>query len=157
MRENILNGFRAGGIAPIGYLREKIVVVTREGLPVPGLGKSTGTFIGIEDNALAYAGHTVWFRHKEKTKGRPRRATKVRPSEDWEIDLNTHEAMISDVQAETIMAKRALKSRSQQRGRRSPYLLSGVLRCVCGANFVGDAGGYPGATCPARIDDWCQA
>jgi hypothetical protein len=56
--------------------------------------------------------------------------------------LSLHEAMISDVQAETIMAQRALKRRSQQRGRRSPYLPSGLLRCVCGANFVGDAGYY---------------
>ena len=33
--------------------------------------------------------------------------------------------MISDAQAEMILAQRALKSRKQRRGRRSPYLLSG--------------------------------
>jgi len=83
-----------------------------------GLDESTGTFIDIEDNALAYAGHTIWFRHNEKIKGGYRGGIKVRPRAEWEIHLNTHEAMISDVQAETIMAQRALKSRSQQRGRR---------------------------------------
>jgi site-specific DNA recombinase len=50
--------------------------------------------------------------------------------------------MISDAQAELILAQRALKSASQRRGRRSPYLLAGLLRCVCGANFDGDAGYY---------------
>src|SRR5579863_2259304 len=34
MRENVLNGFRAGGIAPIGYMLEKIVTGTRGGAPV---------------------------------------------------------------------------------------------------------------------------
>ncbi len=176
MRENILKGFRAGGIAPIGYKLDKIVTGIREGVEVTksklirdpetftviqaylerrasghsrpdaasltGLDKSTGTFIGIEDNALAYAGHTIWFRHSEKIKGGYRGGTKVRPRPEWEIHLNTHEAMISDVQAEAILAQRALKSASQQRGRRSPYLLSGLLRCVCGANCDGDAGYY---------------
>jgi site-specific DNA recombinase len=107
-----------------------------------GLNLSTGTYVGIEDNALVYAGQTVWFRHNEKIKGGYRGGTKVRPREKWVVHTDTHEAMISEAQAETIMAQRALKSRSQQRGRRSPYLLSGLLRCVCGANFVGDAGYY---------------
>jgi site-specific DNA recombinase len=107
-----------------------------------GLDISTGTFVGIEDNALVYAGHTVWFRHNEKVKGGYRGHIKVRPRDEWVVNLNTHEAMISDVQAELILSQRALKSRSQQRGRRSPYLLAGLLRCVCGANFDGDAGYY---------------
>jgi site-specific DNA recombinase len=107
-----------------------------------GLAVSTGTFVGIEDNALVYAGHTVWFPHNEKIKGGYRGGIKVRPRAEWEVHLNTHEAMISDVQAEMILAQRALKSANQQRGRRSPYLLAGLLRCVCGANFDGDAGYY---------------
>ncbi len=107
-----------------------------------GLDISTGTFVGIEDNALVYAGHTVWNRHKEKIKGGYRGGIKVRPRAEWEIHLNTHEAMISDIQAEQILAQRALKSASQRRGRRSPYLLAGLLRCTCGANFDGDAGYY---------------
>jgi site-specific DNA recombinase len=88
------------------------------------------------------AGHTAWFRHNEKIKGGYRGGIKVRPRAEWEVHLNTHEAMISDVQAEMILAQRALKSANQQRGRRSPYLLAGLLRCVCGANFDGDAGYY---------------
>jgi site-specific DNA recombinase len=107
-----------------------------------GLDISTGTFVGIEDNALVYAGHTVWFRHNEKIKGGYRGGIKVRPRDEWVVQPNTHEAMISDGQAEIIMAQRALKSASQQRGRRSPYLLAGLLRCVCGANYDGDAGYY---------------
>jgi hypothetical protein len=34
VRENILRGFRAGGIAPIAYLLEKKVMGTRDGVPV---------------------------------------------------------------------------------------------------------------------------
>jgi len=34
MRENILKGFRAGGIAPIGYKLDKIVTGIREGVEV---------------------------------------------------------------------------------------------------------------------------
>src|SRR6202034_3447878 len=67
-----------------------------------GLDISTGTFVGIEDNALVYAGHTVWFRHNEKIKGAYRGHIKVRPRDEWVVNLNTHEAMISDVQAELI-------------------------------------------------------
>jgi site-specific DNA recombinase len=138
MRENVLKGFRAGGIAPIGYLLEKIVTGTRDGVPVTkskltrdpetftviqaylerrasghsrpdaasltGLDISPGTFVGIEDNALTYAGHNVWYRHNEKIKGGYRGGIKVRPRSEWEVTLNTHEAMITDVQAEMILA-----------------------------------------------------
>jgi site-specific DNA recombinase len=107
-----------------------------------GLSLSPGTFIGIEDNALAYAGHTVWYRHNEKVKGGYRGGIKVRPRNQWVVQQNTHEAMISEVQAEMILAQRSLNSASQRRGRRSPYLLAGLLRCACGANYDGDAGYY---------------
>jgi hypothetical protein len=107
-----------------------------------GLDLSPGTFVGIEDNALVYAGHTVWNRHNEKLKGSYRGGIKVRPRDQWVVHQNTHEAMISDVQAEMILAQRSLKSASQRRGRQSPYLLAGLLRCAYGANYDGDAGYY---------------
>ncbi|MFI4868901.1 MAG: hypothetical protein ACHQDD_06075 [Steroidobacterales bacterium] len=48
--------------------------------------------------------------------------------------------MISDEQAELLLSQRAQNARKQRRGLRSPYLLAGLLRCTCAANFDGDAG-----------------
>ena len=107
-----------------------------------GLKLSSSTLIGIEDNALQYAGHTVWNRHNERIKGGYLAGRRLRPKEDWKILRDTHEPMISDEQAKSIALQRVENGRKQHRGRSSPYLLAGLLKCPCGANFNGDGGYY---------------
>jgi len=53
------------------------------------------SLIGVEWNALTYAGHTVWNRHAPNGGG-----TKMRPRSSWQMTRDTHEALISDAEAE---------------------------------------------------------
>ena len=70
---------------------------------------------GIEDNALQYAGHTAWSRHNEKTKSGYVGGKKLRSKDQWAIQRDTHEAVISDEQAESISRPRAENGRKQLR------------------------------------------
>ena len=178
MRENIKQGWRAGGRAILGYKLDKQVVGTRDGKPltksklVPDpktfdevqaylKGRARGqsrrelqaqmsikvpysTMVYLEDSALTYAGHTVWNRHREFVDG-----TYIGPGEgryrdrtEWEIHRNTHEAMISDDEAEAIFRERDRQKRKKSRFRRNHYLLSSQMRCSCGARIDGDGGYY---------------
>lgn len=106
------------------------------------LHMSFTSLASIEDNALTYAGHTVWNRHSEKIDGRYVNGRKTRSRDEWVIRRNTHPAMITEAQAEAILAQRAINGQKHKRARRSPYLLSGVLKCRCGASLDGDGGYY---------------
>jgi hypothetical protein len=52
----------------------------------------------MEWNALTYAGHTVWNVHQPTGKKR-------RPRAQWHVNRNTHEALITDAEAEAILAQ----------------------------------------------------
>jgi site-specific DNA recombinase len=158
MAENVRRGFRAGGRAPVGYELKALTTGTiREGLPVMKsklvlgakaqmigeylkarangvtrtiAGKKTNmqatSLIGVEWNALTYAGHTVWNRHAPNGGGK-----KMRPRSAWQTTRDTHEALISDAEAETILTKletsQVGKSVSQAMAANSDYLLTGLL------------------------------
>jgi len=178
MRENIKQGWRAGGKAILGYKLDKHVVGTRDGKPltksklVPDpktfdevqaymKGRARGqsrkelqaqmsfevpysTIVYLEDSALTYAGHTVWNRHREFVDGAyigPGQG-RYRERSEWEIHRNTHEAMITDEEAEAIFRERQKQTRSSSRYRRNHYLLSSTMRCKCGARVDGDSGYY---------------
>lgn len=97
--------------------------------------------VGIEWNALTYAGHTVWNVHNEKTRGSGYKGgTKRRPRSEWVVAKNTHEALITDEEANAILTK--LEESSNSRSRRSPakYLLSGLLKTPKGEPWHGDGG-----------------
>jgi hypothetical protein len=69
--------------------------------------KPTASLIGIERNALTYAGYTVWnMRKKVKpTREDPRKRMDWRPRTEWQIsEKPTHEALITRAQAERILA-----------------------------------------------------
>ncbi len=117
MRENVVQGYRAGGKAPTGYQLNKIQTgAIRDGVPVTkstlmssdkaplitsylkmrakgeprsksadnaGLSLAVSTLIGIEWNALTYAGHTVWNVRNEHKKGEGYKGNnKRRPREE---------------------------------------------------------------------------
>lgn len=168
MRENVRQGFRAGGRAPMGYRLEAIETgATRDGQPVRksrlalgadaaavrdyllarAAGKpraaaglpdvSKASLVGVEWNALTYAGHTVWNVHAEAGTGRKRR-----PRAEWVIQRDTHEAMISDVQADAILSRLEAYAPTRSRNREAGYLLAGLLVTTDGKVFAGDRGSY---------------
>lgn len=170
MSENVRRGWRAGGRAPFGYrLETHTTGAIRENKPVTksklvpnehalairaylkaralgvprvqaiadaGIKKSQTTMIGIEWNALTYAGHTVWNRHAEQGSG-----TKQRARDQWQVTRNTHEPLITDAEAEAILAKLETSDVSRAislaKASRSPCLLTGLLFTEDGQQWVG--------------------
>jgi hypothetical protein len=102
---------------------------------------SVSTLICVEWNALTYAGHTVWNVHQEPGKG-----TKRRPREEWVINRNTHEALISDVEAEALIATLVSSpiglAKSRGKAAMSSYLLTGLLVTSDGRRWTGKNGQY---------------
>lgn len=168
MRENVRQGFRAGGRAPVGYRLEAVETgAVRDGMPVrksrlvpaaeadelreylvqrvagvprgrAGLPEVSDTSkVGIEWNALTYAGHTVWNVHAEAGSGRKRR-----PRAEWLMQRDTHEAFITDEQAEILLARLERYAPTRVRQREAGYLLSGLLVTPDGRAFHGDRGTY---------------
>lgn len=168
MAENVRQGWRAGGRAPIGYALETIETgAVRDGKPVtksklvPAANASDvadylkaraqgvprakaglpdvkeNSKVGIEWNAMTYAGHTVWNVHAEAGSGRKRR-----PRKDWVTQRDTHPALITDDEAEIILTRLEAFTTSRARNRESGYLLSGLLKTPDGKPFYGDRGAY---------------
>lgn len=101
---------------------------------------SATTLIDVEWNALVYAGHTVWNRHREKKTrgdGKPKR----RPRSEWVIQPNTHPALITDLEAESIIAQlegsTIAEALRNSRAHTSGYMLSGLLFSSDGRPWVG--------------------
>jgi len=64
------------------------------------------TLVGMEWNALTYAGHTVWNVHAERVDGGGYKGgSKRRPRSDWVINYDTHEPLISTDEAEQLVSK----------------------------------------------------
>ena len=177
MAENVRQGWRAGGRAPLGYKLEHVDTGTvRDGQPVRksrlalsddapviqrylkaraageprtqvarSLPWVPSTLISVEWNALTYAGHTVWNQHapkSERGKGKPRR----RPREEWEIKRDTHPALITDAEAETLITALETsdigKAVSRAKTSGSQFLLAGVLITSDGRPWVGAGDRY---------------
>jgi site-specific DNA recombinase len=167
MRENVRLGFRAGGRAPLGYRLEKIDTGTvREGQAVQksrlvpdekaaaigaylkaraegvprartGVALPSTSLVGMEWNALTYAGHTVWNVHAEHGTGRKRR-----PRSEWVVQRDTHPALITDDEAETILRRLEAFAPGRARSREAGYLLTGLLVTPDGTPYHGDRGAY---------------
>lgn len=175
MAENVRQGWRAGGRAPYGYqLKMFPTGAVREGRAVtksklePGdaalqvraflkaraagtprvvaraqarLSISDTSLIGVEWNALTYAGHTVWNVHREAGAG-----SKRRPRSEWHLKRNTHEPLISEREAETILANLETSDMSaairRARAAGSRFLLSGLLYSTDGRAWLGHGEHY---------------
>lgn len=122
--------------------------------------ESASTMIGVEWNALTYAGHTVWNRHATQGSGMKRR-----PRAQWQITRDTHPALITDAEAEAILS--ALENSdigaavSRAKAAQSSFLLTGMLYTSDGRMWVGHGTRYrlkardgkPGKTVKAAAVD----
>jgi len=100
---------------------------------------SPTSLIGMEWNALTYAGHTVWNVHNEFVVGEGYKGgRKRRARSEWVIQRQTHEALVSDEEAESILRQLATSKHSEKRRTSANYLLSGLLKTPGGASWYGD-------------------
>ena len=99
--------------------------------------KSLTTLLGIERNALTYAGITVWNRMTDRKAGAVER---YRPREDWVLKRGTHEGMIDEQSAEMIMA--AAMPKGRRRGPSSEMLLAGLLFTPDGKPLTASGDGF---------------
>ena len=107
-----------------------------------GITRDAASLIGTEWNALTYAGHTVWNVNNARAGEGYQGGTKRRPRAEWVIQRDTHPAVISDDQAEAILARLEHSAHGKRRQRVSDYLLSGLLVTPAGSSWHGDAGTY---------------
>ena len=106
-----------------------------------GLDLARTSLNGIEWNALTYAGNTVWNVHSEKTEDGYKGGTKRRPRSEWIMQQDTHPALITNAEAETILMQ--LESgRIKNYRTRAKHLLTGLLFTPEGATWHGDGEYY---------------
>lgn len=120
-----------------------------------GIKLAKSTLTHIEWSALTYAGHTVWNVHRGKEE---RSQGRRRPREDWIIQRDTHPAIITEGEAEAILAKRdSKKVERASRARVSDYLLTGILVTPDGKAWWGNAGNYRAGKTNIRAESIEQA
>ncbi|MGL5936168.1 MAG: recombinase family protein [Cetobacterium sp.] len=125
------------------YLQQRARGLKRHrALALAGASLPASTLIEIERNALTYAGHTIWNRTAERVGGRYTQATKWRPRTEWVIQRGTHDALITESEAEAIVAQLEKSKRGGPPKRSRTYLLSGLLSAPGGAAWTGDDGSY---------------
>lgn len=105
-----------------------------------GIDLAKSTLAHLEWTAQTYAGHTVWNMHRGKEDaGEGRR----RPRSEWIIQRDTHPALITNDEAEAILARlEGNKATRATRVRSADYLLSGLLVTPDGQAWHGNAGNY---------------
>lgn len=126
-----------------GYLRKRAV-----GLPARQAARESGLRLGLsslgdaEWRALTYAGHTVWNQHQTRGVGAGgyQGGRKRRPRAEWQIQRDTHPAVITEADAELVLER--LEAKRSSRMRSDAYLLSGILVDAGGRRWHGDAGFY---------------
>ena len=98
----------------------------------------TGSLNELEWQSLTFAGHTVWGMHHEHRPGGYVGGTKRKPRSDWHITRDTHPPLITDREAEAILAQLESRSGLRNRGSDRTYLLSGLLLDPHGNPFAGE-------------------
>lgn len=145
--------------AAAAYLKARAAGVPRV-KAAEGLALKATTLVDIEWNALCYAGVTVWNRHREK-KSRGSGVSRRRPREEWQTTEDTHAALITRAQAESILSQLETSNMSaavsQAKRSRSGFLLTEFLEAPDGRRWIGAGAHYrlrPDAGKPGR---WVKA
>lgn len=134
--------------------------LNRQGIPAARGGLWSHTTVQNmfrEDMLWTAAGYSIWNKHYRKSE-RPAAGAKFKPTSEWIVEPNAHPALITEEEAEELLAlgKRRRQSWESSRGneRRSLYILSGdnangaaLFVCGrCGGRMVGNAIGVRGGT-----------
>jgi len=104
------------------------------------LKKPLTTLISIERGALQYAGATVWNRHADP-KATPG-GDRFRPRSEWIVKRGTHPALISEAEAEALLAKSMPTGRRNKRGPSGNFLLTHLLYTPAGGAMTASGDGY---------------
>ena len=136
-------------LGPEASVVRRYLAARADGVPravaAKGTGRSESSLVDIEWNALTYAGHTTFGRHIDKRQ-RGSGATKRHPRDKWQIERNTHEALIGEAQAECLLS--ALEASvvgeavSRAKRARSGFLLTEVLEAPDGRRWEGSGKHY---------------
>lgn len=111
------------------------VTLERLGLQIP-----VATLIGMEWQALTYAGHTAWNVHNEMTRDGYAGGTKRRPRAEWLVTRDTHPALITTEEAERILQELERGQQLRRRATEHTYLLAGLLVTPDGRQWAGADG-----------------
>ncbi len=125
------------------YLRLRARGVARSrAMTLAEVSWPTTTAIEIERNAMLYAGHTTWNRTEERTSTGYANGRKLRSRAEWVVKRDTHAPLISDNEAEAILAGLEVRKRSGGKPANRTYLLSSILVDPSGKPWNGDSGAY---------------
>lgn len=121
------------------YLKARAASIPRRSaVRAAGVTLPASSLIGVEWNALTYAGCTVWNVHNERTREGYQGGIKRRPRSEWHIKEGTHEALITREEAEALLRRLEEKSGRRRRDRApADYLLAGLLQTPAGEPWHG--------------------
>jgi len=118
----------------LAFLRDRAAGIPRaRALARHSLELAQSAAIEVERNALAYAGHTVWNRMKEKGTLGP----KHRPRAEWVIKRDTHPPLITDAEAARILEQLDRRRRKTTQSGKRDYMLAGLLTTPAGGRWHG--------------------
>lgn len=112
------------------------VAIARLQLPWPA-----SSVHSMDWQALTYAGHTVWGMHAERHGGATAGGDKRRPRADWMVQRDTHPALITEAEADAILAQQEVALQGR-RVRASPLLFAGLVRTPDGRTWHSDGCGH---------------
>ena len=97
-----------------------------------------GSLNELEWQALTYAGHTTWGMHHEHRPGGYVGGVKRKPRSEWHLTRDTHPPLITDAEAEAILARLEARAGLRTRDGDRLYLLSGLLVNEAGQAYAGE-------------------
>ena len=142
IRSRLVLGSQAETVS--AYLRARAQGQSR-GVAASISGLEPTSLNDLEWNALTYAGHTVWNQQAERQGGKYAHGKKRRPRDEWHVTKNTHPALITEEEAEAILAQLHAKEGRRNRATDRVYLFSGILVAPDGQRFAGETSKGQGA------------
>ncbi len=119
-----------------------------QAIKLAGVPWAASTLVHMEWNALTYAGHTVWRQDNERVRhgGAYVGGVRRRPRSEWVIQRDTHQALITEAEAEHLIraleTSRVGEAISRAKSGVSDYLLTGVLVAPDGRPWIGQKGRF---------------
>ncbi len=172
MRQNVRNGFRAGGRAPTGYRLEHVPTgAVREGSPVVKSrlvpsddAPKVAAFLhdraagipriqAVRKHGIAWPQTTLLSIERNALtyagctvwnvlKEKGTHGRKFRPAAEWEVKKGTHDALITEEEAIAIREQLARAARARTVPRKHDYLLAGLLCTPAGIPWHGSDAGF---------------